>query len=157
MSALPLTSTQTPSNAAELAELVKDCCARKSAVYPLGGQTSLHYGVTAKTPGLGISLAKLNRVIDYPHRDLTITVEAGITLAELYATLAKERQQLPIDVPQATQATLGGVIATNWNGPRRFGYGPLRDYVIGITAVDGQGMTYHGGGRVVKNVAGYDF
>jgi glycolate oxidase FAD binding subunit len=71
--------------------------------------------------------------------------------------LAKERQRLPIDVPQAAQATLGGVVATNFNGPRRYGQGSVRDYVIGIHAVDGRGMMFKGGGRVVKNVAGYDF
>lgn len=88
---------------------------------------------------------------------MTITVEAGITMAELARTLAAERQQLPIDVPQADKATLGGVIATNWNGPRRYGLGTVRDYVIGISAVDGRGAAFKGGGRVVKNVAGYDF
>ncbi|MBI2480011.1 MAG: FAD-binding oxidoreductase, partial [Planctomycetia bacterium] len=71
--------------------------------------------------------------------------------------LAKERQRLPIDVPKPSQATLGGVVATNFNGPRRFGQGTVRDYVIGIRAVDGRGLSYKGGGRVVKNVAGYDF
>src|SRR5205823_15004930 len=68
-----------------------------------------------------------------------------------------ERQRLPVDVPQAERTTIGGVIATNWNGPRRFGEGALRDFVIGIHAVDGRGLPFKGGGRVVKNVAGYDF
>ncbi len=75
-------------------------------------------------------------------------------LAEI---LAQERQRLPIDVPQASDATLGGVVATNFNGPRRFGQGTVRDHVIGIRAVDGRGSSFKGGGRVVKNVAGYDF
>ena len=65
--------------------------------------------------------------------------------------------QLPIDLPDAHRATLGGVIATNTSGARRYANGTMRDYVIGIRAVDGQGITYNGGGRVVKNVAGYDF
>jgi glycolate oxidase FAD binding subunit len=71
--------------------------------------------------------------------------------------LAAEGQQLPIDVPRAGEATIGGVVATNWNGPRRYGYGTVRDYVIGVHAVDGRGVAFKGGGRVVKNVAGYDF
>jgi glycolate oxidase FAD binding subunit len=71
--------------------------------------------------------------------------------------LSGEGQQLPIDVPRAGAATIGGVCATNWSGPRRLGYGTLRDYVIGIHAVDGCGVAFKGGGRVVKNVAGYDF
>ena len=157
MSELPLTTTLAPNTTAELAALVREAYASKTPIYPLGGETSLHFGVPVKTPGTGISLGKLNRIVDYPFRDLTITVAAGIPMSELTATLARERQQLPVDVPQANQATLGGVLATNWNGPRRFGYGPLRDYVIGISAVDGRGMEFHGGGRVVKNVAGYDF
>jgi glycolate oxidase FAD binding subunit len=88
---------------------------------------------------------------------MTILVEAGVRMAELAATLAAEGQHLPIDVPRAAEATLGGVVATNWNGPRRYGYGTVRDYVIGIHAVDGRGVAFKGGGRVVKNVAGYDF
>jgi len=88
---------------------------------------------------------------------MTITLGAGVTMKVLRETLAAENQQLPVDVPNEDEATIGGVLATNWNGPRRLGYGPLRDYVIGIEAVDGRGMLFHGGGRVVKNVAGYDF
>ena len=75
----------------------------------------------------------------------------------LAATLAAEGQHLPIDVPRAAEATIGGVVATNWSGPRRYGHGTIRDYVIGINAVDGRGTPFKGGGRVVKNVAGYDF
>ena len=71
--------------------------------------------------------------------------------------LAKEGLMLPLDVPQQSHATLGGVISTNTNGARRFGFGTVRDYVIGIEAVNGKGQVFHGGGRVVKNVAGYDF
>jgi glycolate oxidase FAD binding subunit len=154
---LPIQSTSTPSTQDELAEVVKSCFAADTPIYPIGGATSLNYGLLPKTPGVGLSLSALKRVIDYPARDMTITVEAGITMAELSRTLAAEKQQFPIDVPQATVATLGGVIATNWNGPRRYGLGTVRDYVIGISAVDGRGAPFKGGGRVVKNVAGYDF
>ena len=75
-------------------------------------------------------------------RDMTITVEAGITIDALATTLAKERQRLPIDLPDAHRATLGGVIATNTSGARRFANGTLRDYVIGITAVDGRARCF---------------
>ena len=91
--------------------------------------------------GLGLALAELNHVADYP-RDMTITVEAGITMAKLQETLAGELQRLPLDVPFASQATVGGVIATNSNGPRRYGCGTVRDYVIGIRAVDGRGERF---------------
>ena len=138
-------------------ELVKQCFENGTPVYPVGGGCSLDYGTLPTRVGCGMSLTKLNRILDYPARDMTITVEAGTTMGTLADTLAKEHQRLPIDVPSARQATLGGVVATNFNGPRRYGQGSVRDYVIGISAVDGRGVPFKGGGRVVKNVAGYDF
>jgi glycolate oxidase FAD binding subunit len=146
-----------PKSTDELAAFVTESYAKGGAIYPLGGGTSLSYGLAAKQPGEQLSLANLNRILDYPARDLTVTVEAGITMQQLSEALAKENQELPIDVPQADRATVGGVVATNWNGPRRLGCGGVRDHVIGITAVDGRGTSFSGGGRVVKNVAGYDF
>ena len=154
---LPLTSTFVPTSPGEVADRVRDANSAQTAVYPIGGGTSLDYGLTPHRSGIGISTTALNRIIDYPARDMTITVEAGITMSQLAETLAVERQWLPVDVPQPDQATIGGVIACAASGPRRFGYGTMRDYVIGISAVDGQGMPFKGGGRVVKNVAGYDF
>ncbi len=140
-----------------MAEIVEQCHDDHTAVYPIGGGTSLDFGLPVKRAGIGLSLERLSNVIDYPARDMTITVGAGITMRTLANTLLQERQRLPIDVPLADQATLGGVVATNWNGPRRYGQGTVRDYVIGIRAVDGRGVSFKGGGRVVKNVAGYDF
>jgi glycolate oxidase FAD binding subunit len=154
---LPLDDTLAPADEAAVARLVRDCAGSRRAVYTLGGQTSLDTGLPGRRRGIGLSLGSLNRVVDYPARDMTITVEAGLTIAELASTLAAENQWLPIDVPQATRATIGGVIATNTSGPRRFGQGTIRDYVIGIRAVDGRGVAFQAGGRVVKNVAGYDF
>ncbi len=154
---LPLTDTIAPDDQRALAEAVADAHRSGTAIYPIGGGTSLEYGLTPSRPGIGMSMVELNRVIDYPARDMTITVEAGITIERLTSTLAAERQWLPIDVPRPESATLGGVIATAWSGPRRYASGTPRDYVIGITAVDGRGTPFKGGGRVVKNVAGYDF
>jgi glycolate oxidase FAD binding subunit len=136
---------------------VRGAFAAKTPLYPIGGGTALDYGLPAKAQGIGLSTASLTRVVDYPARDMTITVEAGITMTALAEILAAEGQQLPIDVPNPDRATLGGVIATNWSGPRRYGHGTIRDYVIGISAVDGRGVAFKAGGRVVKNVAGYDF
>jgi glycolate oxidase FAD binding subunit len=147
----------TPHSIDELSAIIAQHAAAGTPILPVGGGTSLDYGIPARPDAVRISLAALNRVIDYPARDMTITVEAGITMRQLADTLATERQELPVDVPQADRATLGGVIATNWNGPRRYGLGLVRDYVIGITAIDGRGNVFKGGGRVVKNVAGYDF
>jgi FAD/FMN-containing dehydrogenase len=101
-------------------------------------------------------VVELNRVVDYPADDLTITVEAGMTIAELNHVLAKHRQWLPVDVPQPDRTTIGEAVAINAAGPRRYAYGTMRDYVLGFTAVDGTGMTFSGGGRVVKNAAGYN-
>ncbi len=154
---LPLEETVAPADQSAVAEVVRNAAERETAVYPIGGGTSLGLGAVPKVPGIGLSLAGLNRLVDYPARDMTVTVEAGMTMAELACTLASEGQRLPIDVPHAEQATLGGVIATDCSGPRRYGFGTLRDYVIGISAVDGRGTPFKGGGRVVKNVAGYDF
>jgi glycolate oxidase FAD binding subunit len=154
---LPIKETLAPADQAELAAIVRDAYETGTPLYPIGGGTSLAFGLPAKAAGKGLSLAKLNAIVDYPARDMTVTVEAGVTMKSLAELLASERQRLPIDVPLAERATIGGVIATNWNGPRRLGEGSVRDYVIGIHAVDGRGMPFKGGGRVVKNVAGYDF
>jgi glycolate oxidase FAD binding subunit len=154
---LPITQTITPASPAQVADAVRRCHDNETPVYPVGGATALDYGLTPKRPGTALSLSGLQAVVDYPARDMTVTVEAGMRVAELSRILAREGQQWPIDVPRADNATVGGVIATNTNGPRRYGYGSVRDYVIGINAVDGSGRPFKGGGRVVKNVAGYDF
>jgi glycolate oxidase FAD binding subunit len=154
---LPVTDTLEPKSSAEVAAHLLECYEQSMAVYPVGGQTALDYGLPATTAGIAVSTKAMDHVIDFPVRDLTITVEAGMPMQRLANLLAAEGLMLPLDVPQAEQATLGGVIATNTNGHRRFGLGTVRDYVIGIEAVDGKGQLFHGGGRVVKNVAGYDF
>ena len=123
---------------------------------PVGGRTALHYGYSPPSNIKTVSTSLLTQVIDYPARDMTITVEAGVRLEELARLLEAEQQQLPVDIAQAHRATLGGCVATATSGPRRFAYGTLRDYVIGVTAIDAHGRQFHSGGRVVKNVAGYD-
>jgi glycolate oxidase FAD binding subunit len=154
-SPLPLTETVAPADQAALAEAVRAAFVAGTPVYPIGGGTSLGYGVTPRQPGLGLSLAGLTRLVDYPARDLTITVEAGMTIAALSRRLAAEGQRLPIDVAQPDRATVGGCVATGAAGPRRYRWGTIRDYVLGLTAVDGCGELFHAGGRVVKNAAGY--
>ena len=149
--------TESPVDQNEVCELVRAARADETPIYPIGGATSLDFGVPPSVGGIGMQLTRLDRIVDYPAADMTITVEAGIRMATLRDELAKHGQQLPLDVPNAEQATLGGVLATDFSGPRRFGYGTARDYVIGIRAVDGRGESFAGGGRVVKNVAGYDF
>jgi len=94
-------------------------------------------------------------VIDYPARDMTITVAAAMTVGELREVLRQEQQQLPVDTPDDSM-TIGEMVAFDISGPRQYGYFTLRDYLIGIEARDGSGRVFHAGGRVVKNVAGYD-
>ena len=146
-----------PATQEELAAAVADAYKSGTALYPIGGGTGLSFGLAAKRAGRGLTTTRLNRVIDYPNRDMTITVEAGITMHALAEALARHGQRLPVDAPQASAATLGGVVAASVSGPRRCAYGTMRDYVIGISAVDGRGVAFKAGGRVVKNVAGYDF
>jgi glycolate oxidase FAD binding subunit len=141
---------------ADISELVRRAAKENQALYPIGGRTQLEVGLPPTRPGVAVDLRALAQVIDYPARDMTITVQAGITVAQLQSLLATENQRLPIDVPQAERATLGGVLAASVSGPRRLGFGTLRDYVIGISTVNDEGQEVKAGGRVVKNVAGYD-
>lgn len=153
---LPLTALVEPASHEEVVTQLRGSYESATPCYPIGGGTSLDYGLPGRLPGMGLRTTALNRIVDYPARDMTVTVEAGVTMAALSAELTRHAQRLPIDDADADRATLGGMIATNTSGPRRFGYGTLRDYVIGISAVDGRGTPFKAGGRVVKNVAGYD-
>ena len=154
---LPITETIRPNSLEEVMETLQTASRTGEPIYPVGGGTSLDYGCPARQPGKALQLTDLSKVIEYPAEDMTITVQAGMTIRELSNILAEQGQQLPVDAPQAEHATIGGVLATNTSGPRRFGFGTARDYLIGVQAVDGLGRVFSGGGRVVKNVAGYDF
>ncbi len=145
-----------PVSLAELRELVQESRQESRAIYPLGGSTMLGLGWPGSKRGTIVDLQAIREVIDYPARDMTITVQAGITVDQLQKVLQAERQQLAVDIPLPESATLGGAIATNASGSRRFGYGTLRDYIIGIRVVNDLGQEVSAGGRVVKNVAGYD-
>lgn len=146
-----------PTTATELSRIVaENYGGAQQAFIPAGGRTSLVHAANPDTETVYLLTGQLNRVVDYPSRDMTITVEAGIRVEALQEILRQQGQQLPIDVPQAGRASLGGAIAANVSGPSRYGLGTFRDYLIGVSAVDGQGRLFSAGGRVVKNVAGYD-
>jgi glycolate oxidase FAD binding subunit len=147
---------QTPPDVAAVAEAVRAAGDKGLAAYPIGGGTMLDHCPTPTHPGITLSTANLNRLIDYPADDMTVTVEAGMTIGQLNKLLAEKRQWLPVDVAWPDRATVGGAIAANAAGPRRFAYGTMRDYLLGFTAVDGMGTIFSGGGRVVKNAAGYN-
>lgn len=100
-------------------------------------------------------LSSMADVVDFPARDMTVTVQAGLPFGSLQSRLAEENLQLPIDVAD-DDVSVGAMVAADLSGSRQYGYGTLRDYVIGVEAVDGRGRVFHAGGRVVKNVAGYD-
>ena len=114
-------------------------------------------GRQSETSGdvLVLSTANLARIAGHQAADMTVTVEAGVTWQQFCETLAGAGQYLPIDVADSN-ATMGGLVASNVCGTRRYGYGSWRDYLIGITAIDAQGRVFRAGGKVVKNVAGYD-
>ncbi|OWK42260.1 FAD-binding oxidoreductase [Fimbriiglobus ruber] len=145
-----------PATVSDLGGLVRETAAAGQGVYPVGGGTHLGLGLPPSKPGIAVDTRGLDQVIDYPARDMTITVRAGVTIESLQKTLAAEGQWLPVDVPDPARATLGGALAANLSGPRRLSRGTLRDYVIGISFVADDGVEVKGGGRVVKNVAGYD-
>src|SRR6266851_6397233 len=152
----PPIETVRPATVTELGDVVRRAAENGLGLFPRGGGTHSHIGYAPAKPGFAVDMTAMDQVIDYPARDMTITVQAGITLAKLQAILAAENQRLPIDVAEPERATLGGAIAVNASGPRRFGFGTLRDYVIGISFTNDEGNEVKAGGRVVKNVAGYD-
>lgn len=145
-----------PETPEALAQVVRACRASGQPLYWVGGGLSLGAGIPATVPGTVVHMTSLDRVIDYPARDMTITVQAGIRVSRLQEILARERQTLPLDIPWPDKATLGGVLACNVSGSRRLAHGTPRDFVIGLTVVDDNGKLTRSGGRVVKNVAGYD-
>ncbi len=153
---LPLTETLAPADEAAVVDAVRHARRDGTPIYPVGGGTSLDFGTRPSRPGIGLALGGLNRMIDYPADDMTITVEAGVTMDDLAERLRAKGQRLPVDVAHADRATVGGVVATDPSGPRQYAAGTIRDYLLGFRAVDGRGMAFAGGGRVVKNVAGYN-
>jgi len=147
---------QQPGSADELAAALKSAADAGLAVAPVGGATQLDLGMPPRKLDLALQTTQLNRVIEYEPADLTVTVEAGIAYAELQRLLAEQGQLLALDPPAAPGATIGGLIATNASGPLRFAYGTARDLVIGTRVANPDGTLTRAGGRVVKNVAGYD-
>jgi glycolate oxidase FAD binding subunit len=125
-------------------------------VMPWGGGTAITVGPAPSRAGLILCLKRLDRVVEHEPGDLTATAEAGITIARLQHALGTKGQWLSLDPPDPETATIGGVLAANAAGPRRHLYGTARDLLIGVTVVCADGAVVRGGGRVVKNVAGYD-
>ncbi len=145
-----------PADAQAAADTLGWATAQGLAVVPWGGGTQQQALPTPTRYDLALSTARLRRVLEYEPAELVVTVEAGITLAELAAALAPAGQFWPISLPDPERATVGGAIATNAAGPERLRYGAARDLVLGVVVALADGSLVHGGGKVVKNVAGYD-
>ena len=145
-----------PGSEQELAKVLKLANAARLAVIPRGGGTKLEWGNPPARADVILSTARLNRVIEHAWADLTVSVEAGCAIAKLQETLAKHGQRLALDALSPEHATVGGVLSTNDSGALRLRFGSLRDLVIGVTLALADGTVASSGGRVVKNVAGYD-
>lgn len=145
-----------PGNLDELAAVMRVAQELHAAVVPWGGGTQQNIGCPPERIDLVVRTGELNRVLIHEPDDLTISVEAGMTVAALRVYLTGYGQMLPIDPPLPARATIGGLIATAADGPRRLGYGTLRDLMIGISVVEAGGRISRGGGMVVKNVSGFD-
>jgi glycolate oxidase FAD binding subunit len=147
---------EVPATIDELARCAAAAHAANLAVIPVGNGTQLHIGRPPERYDLALSTQRLDRVLAHAAADMTVTVEAGGTLAVLNAALAPAGQRLPLDPPHPEHTTIGALIATDASGPLRLSHGKVRDLLIGITVVLADGTLARGGGRVVKNVAGYD-
>lgn len=145
-----------PGSLEEMAQTVARLAAEPVAIVPWGGGTQQTWGRPPSRPFVVVETHRLNRILDYTPDDLTISVEAGMTLGALSAALAANGQMLPLDCPLPAQATIGGLLATAMDGPRRLGYGSARDLLIGIRVVEATGRVSKAGGMVVKNVSGFD-
>ena len=145
-----------PASIYEIQEVLGYAADSGLSVIPAGSGTKLGVGIPPKQVDLVLSTSRLDQVLEYEPADLTVTVEAGIQLAVLQAKLAEHGQYLPLDPPYADRCTIGGITATNASGPSRLRYGSTRDRVLGMRVVQSSGTVVKSGGKVVKNVAGYD-
>src|SRR5687767_14537430 len=136
-----------PGSVEELSEVVKFA----SSVMPVGGMTWLR-----RKADVLVSTARLNQMVEHEPADLVAVAQAGVKLNDFNTKLSEKRQWLPLDPPDDRRATLGGVVATGLGGAQQFGYGRPRGMVIGMRVVLADGSVIKTGGRVVKNVAGYD-
>jgi glycolate oxidase FAD binding subunit len=144
-----------PGSVEETSELMKLAAREGLVVAPRGGGTKVHIGDPPTSLDLIVSTARVNEVVEHVSGDQVVRVQAGIKLEDLQAHLSGSNQMLAID-PRERGATIGGIVATNSSGPRRYRYGTVRDLIIGITVVLHDGTVAKAGGKVVKNVAGYD-
>ncbi|OKH16972.1 FAD-binding oxidoreductase [[Limnothrix rosea] IAM M-220] len=145
-----------PHDQAALCRILQAAQRQEKKIIPCGNGTKLAWGGVTTAVDWLVSTQKLNRIIDHAINDLTITVEAGVTLRALQTHLKKHKQFLAIDPAFSDNATIGGIVATANAGSWRQRYGGVKDLLLGITVVRADGQLAKAGGKVVKNVAGYD-
>ncbi|MGA8220791.1 MAG: FAD-binding oxidoreductase [Candidatus Acidiferrales bacterium] len=145
-----------PGSREEIVEVVKFAAAENLAVIASGARTKLGIGMTPRRYDIALDMTRMDRLIAYDPADLTLAVEAGHSLRKLLGILGDHRQFLPLLVPYFNRTTIGGTIASGVDSPLRHFYGTARDYVLGMEYVTGEGVLAKTGGRVVKNVSGYD-
>jgi glycolate oxidase FAD binding subunit len=145
-----------PSTVAEAAAFLEEKARASGSVAFVGGGTSLGLGRPPRTLDAVLRTGRLDRIVEHAPSDQIIVVEAGLTLHGLQRAVASHGQRLALDPPLPERRTIGGLVATNAFGPRRTRHGTLRDLVIGVSLVRADGAVARGGGKVVKNVAGFD-
>src|SRR6266850_3550797 len=150
------TAVAKPTSAEEVAEIVRFAALEKLALVPCGNRTKLAIGMPPSHYDIALDMTALNRIPHYDPGDLTLSAEAGMPLAKLNSALNEHKQFLPLLVPWYSLSTIGGTVASGIDSPLRQLYGTARDFLIGAEFVDGTGHLCKSGGRVVKNVTGYD-
>jgi glycolate dehydrogenase FAD-binding subunit len=145
-----------PASFAEVVEVVRFAKSEKLAVIPCGRRTKLGIGMPPAHYDIALDMTGLNQISYYDPGDLTLSVDAGMSLTELSGALAQQKQFVPLAVPFFEECTVGGTIASNIASSLRLSYGSARDFLLGAEFVNGAGTFTKSGGRVVKNVTGYD-
>jgi glycolate oxidase FAD binding subunit len=144
-----------PSSAAEVAEALRSAARSGRSVRPRGGGTKLGWGRPTTEPDVELSLSAWDRIVEHNAADLTAVLQAGARLSDVQQILATAGQMLALDPPEGT-STIGGIVATGDSGPLRHRYRAVRDLLLGITVALADGSVATAGGKVIKNVAGYD-
>lgn len=145
-----------PASAEEIIEIVRFVALGKLALIPCGNRTKMAIGMPPSRYDIALDMTGLNKIAHYDPGDLTVSVDAGANFNDLAAPLYKQKQFLPLSVPFYFESTIGGIIASGVDSALRHFYGTARDFLIGAEFVDGTGGLCKSGGRVVKNVTGYD-
>lgn len=145
-----------PASVQEMQDVLQFAVKQGVSVIPAGAGTKLGIGNLPEKVDVVLATTSLNSVVEYEPADLTVTVEAGIRLGDLQTELAKHRQYLALNPPYADRCTIGGIVATNASGSLRLRHGTARNQVLGLRVVRADGTVVKSGGKVVKNVAGYD-